>query len=120
MSPANPEQDPQPDVSRIPDGPGGAAGPASAVDVLDRLGQLLAMAGLRLAGVRRRLDSAEDTMMLTRASDDLDEAIAEVRRLALALCCGGQRGQPMPPGSPDGRRMQPGEPGSPGAPALDR
>ena len=116
MSPTNPEQDPQPGVSRIPDGSGRAAGLASAVDVLDRLGQLLAMAGLRLVSVRRRLDGAEDKMTLTWASDDLDEAIAEVRRLALAFCDGGQRGHPMPPGSLDGQRRQPGGPGSPGAP----
>ncbi len=68
--------------------PGGAGdggeGPFT-VDALDRLSQRLAMAGLRLASLRRRLAGVEDRMMLIQASDDLDEAIAEVRRLALTV-----------------------------------
>lgn len=72
-------------------GPGLTAGPPFGVDVLDRLGQRLTMAGLRLASLRRRLASVEDRMMLIQASDDLDEAIAEVRRLALSV-----RGGPRP------------------------
>jgi plasmid maintenance system antidote protein VapI len=51
---------------------------------LDRLGSHLAMAALRLARLRPRLDSTEDRLMLIQARYDLDEAIAEVRRLALA------------------------------------
>jgi hypothetical protein len=54
------------------------------VDVLDRLSQRLAAAGLRLASLRRSLAGVEDRLMLVQASDELDEAIAEVRRLALA------------------------------------
>lgn len=66
--------------------PGGAGGGGPfAVDALDRLSQRLAMAGLRLASLRRRLAGVEDRMMLIQASDDLDEAVAEVRRLALTL-----------------------------------
>jgi hypothetical protein len=62
----------------------GGEGPFT-VDALDRLSQRLAMAGLRLASLRRRLAGVEDRMMLIQASDDLDEAIAEVRRLALTV-----------------------------------
>ena len=51
---------------------------------LDRVGHHLAMAALRLARLRTRLDSTEDRLMLIQARYDLDEAIAEVRRLALA------------------------------------
>jgi hypothetical protein len=51
---------------------------------LDRLGNHLSMAGLRLARLRARLDSTEDRLMLIQARYDLDEAIAEVRRLALS------------------------------------
>jgi hypothetical protein len=51
---------------------------------LDRLGNHLAMAGLRLARLRARLESTEDRLMLIQARYDLDEAIAEVRRLALS------------------------------------
>jgi hypothetical protein len=57
----------------------------SGVEVLERLSQRLTMAGLRLASLRRRLAGVEDRMMLIQASDDLDEAIAEVRRLALTI-----------------------------------
>jgi hypothetical protein len=63
-----------------------AAGAVAAVftmDNLDRLTQRLSMAGLRLASLRRRLAGVEDRIMLIQASDDLDEAIAEVRRIAL-------------------------------------
>jgi plasmid maintenance system antidote protein VapI len=42
------------------------------------------MAALRLARLRARLDSTEDRLMLIQARYDLDEAVAEVRRLALA------------------------------------
>jgi hypothetical protein len=72
-------------------GPGLTVGQPFGVDVLDRLSQRLTMAGLRLASLRRRLASVEDRMMLIQASDDLDEAIAEVRRLALSV-----RGSPRP------------------------
>ncbi len=76
-----------------PAGPGGAGADDSAqgtappvgVEVLERLSQRLTMAGLRLASLRRRLAGVEDRMMLIQASDDLDEAIAEVRRLALKV-----------------------------------
>jgi signal transduction histidine kinase len=54
------------------------------METLDRLSQRLTMAGLRLASLRRRLAGVEDRMMLIQASDDLDEAIAEVRRIALS------------------------------------
>ena len=64
---------------------GAAVEPPFGVDVLDRLSQRLTMAGLRLASLRRRLAGVEDRMMLIQASDDLDEAIAEVRRLALTV-----------------------------------
>jgi hypothetical protein len=66
------------------------AGPPAGMETLDRLSQRLTMAGLRLASLRRRLAGVEDRMMLIQASDDLDEAIAEVRRLALSVR-GGQR-----------------------------
>lgn len=66
------------------------AGLPYGVEVLDRLSQRLTMAGLRLASLRRRLAGVEDRMMLIQASDDLDEAIAEVRRLALTV-----RGRPQ-------------------------
>lgn len=51
---------------------------------LDRLGNCLAVAALRLARLRARLESTEDRLMLIQARYDLDEAIAEVRRLALS------------------------------------
>ena len=56
----------------------------SAAEQLDRVGHHLAMAGWRLARLRTRLDSTEDRLMLIQARYDLDEAIAEVRRLALS------------------------------------
>jgi hypothetical protein len=65
-------------------GSGVTAGPPAGMETLDRLSQRLTMAGLRLASLRRRLAGVEDRMMLIQASDDLDEAIAEVRRLALS------------------------------------
>jgi hypothetical protein len=69
-----------------------AAAPASsaataaggAAQQLDRLGNHLARAGLRLARLRGGLDSSEDRLMLIQARCDLDEAMAEVRRLALS------------------------------------
>jgi len=61
-----------------------AAGDLSAAEQLDRVGNHLAMAGLRLARLRARLESTEDRLMLIQARYDLDEAIAEVRRLALS------------------------------------
>lgn len=42
------------------------------------------MAGLRLLALRARLEETEDQIALVQASEDLDEAIAEMRRLALA------------------------------------
>jgi len=68
---------------------GPAAGPDETAAQLtaERLGQLgnhLSMAALRLARLRARLESAEDRLMLIQARHDLDEAIAEVRRLALS------------------------------------
>lgn len=51
---------------------------------LDRLGNCLVVAALRLARLRARLESTEDRLMLIQARYDLDEAIAEVRRLALS------------------------------------
>jgi hypothetical protein len=51
---------------------------------LDKLSQCLALAGLRLAHLRARLDGAQDQILLGRVTDDLDSAIAEVRHLALA------------------------------------
>ncbi len=77
-----------------PDGEAETSGPAappgergaglSAAEQLDRVGNHLAMAGWRLARLRTRLDSTEDRLMLIQARYDLDEAIAEVRRLALS------------------------------------
>jgi hypothetical protein len=63
---------------------GRPAGRQAGLETLDRLSQRLTMAGLRLASLRRRLADVEDRMMLIEASDDLDEAIADVRRLALS------------------------------------
>ncbi len=51
---------------------------------LDRVGNQLTMAGLRLARLRTRLDAAGDRLMLIQARSDLEEALAEVRKLALA------------------------------------
>ncbi len=65
-------------------GPGTLDAGLSAAEQLDRLGNHLAMAGWRLARLRARLDSTEDRLMLIQARYDLDEAIAEVRRLALS------------------------------------
>jgi hypothetical protein len=73
-------------------GANAAAAPASsaataadgAAQQLDRLGNHLARAGLRLARLRRGLVSSEDRLMLVQARCDLDEAMAEVRRLALS------------------------------------
>ncbi len=63
----------------------GAAGPGlSAAEQLDQVGNHLAMAGWRLARLRARLESTEDRLMLIQARYDLDEAMAEVRRLALS------------------------------------
>jgi hypothetical protein len=86
-----------PDTTARP-GPGSAragtdvhnAGLPFGVEVLERLSQRLTLAGLRLASLRRRLAGVEDRMMLIQASDDLDEAIAEVRRLALTIRGGTQ------------------------------
>lgn len=60
------------------------AGLPGAAEQLDRLGNHLVMAGLRLARLRARLERTEDRLMLIQARYDLDEAMAEVRRLALA------------------------------------
>ena len=63
----------------------GAADPGlSAAEQLDRVGNHLATAGWRLARLRARLESTEDRLMLIQARYDLDEAMAEVRRLALS------------------------------------
>jgi hypothetical protein len=67
------------------DGDVQSTAPPFGVEALERLSQRLTMAGLRLASLRRRLAGVEDRMMLIQASDDLDEAIAEVRRLALTV-----------------------------------
>ena len=56
----------------------------SAAEQLDRVGNHLATAGWRLARLRTRLVSTEDRLMLIQARCDLEEAIAEVRRLALS------------------------------------
>ncbi len=61
-----------------------SAGGTGAAERLDRVGNQLTMAGLRLARLRTRLDAAEDRLMLIQARRDLDEALAEVRKLALA------------------------------------
>jgi hypothetical protein len=66
-------------------GSGVTAGPPAGLETLDRLSRRLTIAGLRLASLRRRLAGVEDRMVLIQASDDLDEAIAEVRRLALSV-----------------------------------
>lgn len=64
-------------------GGSGAAQPGHA-EALDRLTRRLSMAGLRLLALRARLEETEDQIALVQASEDLDEAIAEMRRLALA------------------------------------
>lgn len=71
---------------RTTPGRSGGAGRADSADrdLLDRLSQRLTMAGLRLLSLRQRLDRPEDQIMLAQAGEDLDEAIAEIRRLALA------------------------------------
>lgn len=56
----------------------------AAAERLDQLGSHLAMAGLRLARLRAKLHSNEDKLMLIQARNDLDDALAEVRRLALS------------------------------------
>lgn len=72
------------DADRLVTGPGTLDAGLSGAERLDRLGNHLAMAGWRLARLRARLDSTEDRLMLIQARYDLDEAIAEVRRLALS------------------------------------
>jgi len=76
-----------------PAGSGQAAGPLPG-DVLEGLSQRLAIAGLRLAILRRTTASAEERAMLIQVGGDLDQAISEVRWLALAVRSDGQSGQP--------------------------
>ena len=82
MTPGDPRSGPAP----APQRPGALtlhAGLGNA-ERLDRLGNCLAVAALRLARLRARLESSEDRLTLIQARCDLDEAIAEVRRLALS------------------------------------
>lgn len=74
-----------PDPGRPADADSPALTGASVAEVLERITQHLSMAGMRLSAVRRRLDRRpNDQIMLIKAGENLDEAIAELRRLAIA------------------------------------
>ncbi|SRR6266700_2126007 len=61
---------------------------------LDEVTQILSVTGLRLVRLCARLESADDKLTLGEACDDLDEAIAALRRFALAA--------QVSPGAPGG------------------
>ena len=90
-SAADPSQAPAPSWgaarSQVPDLASAVDPPAVAdpTPAMDQVTRHLAQAGFRLAHLRRRLQAVDDQIIADQATNELDEAISLVRRLALAM-----------------------------------